>query len=640
MYRSIQWICWIIMLAIPFNGKSQNISGLLQHKGISFTVQAYYGNFIKEVNGAKHPGIQTSRWVTNIDQSRGATYKGKKYLPSDFNGQLKSYFDAIELISINGKAEFKIGTINQIRTTDFTNFYNLGPGEISYSLLTSIGQNEIMTISSLQISGGQLSGVEKLWKQIDILEEKELLIKKEKEAQEKERQRQEIEKKNREGDFKNGLAKNEEAKQQKSNGIGGGFTNTKNNGNNHNQDNTKQNTTGSSSHSFKSEEAANNNISNTPVSQGVGKDNAGNYYEKFSDGSYKKISREVFEEIQRNKAKEKSEAIAAMQQIKADSLRSIQQSKLQANREREQQMQEITNQKIDGTISSFYAASQVRSASQSLQSKSQLNGNYNSIQELEKEFQQKMRGISSDVDNLIQARNQVMQSSTKMFFSDADAKGQALGQIAALAGTMIGQAAAEREAKLAKEKLIAQRDAEIAKMEQKKKDARKDLRVKFFETFPEGGLPLTQHSTLFERVWFYFYQLNKTELTEEKASIKVSNLFPVDRYNDGSWIFKNQLLEKIFGKSLESSSSYLIGYFADTVAASQARNSLIEGAKSLGINPNFVNVRGLINNTTVSSDKFWGIEKSNNQNSKETTAQKVDEWGNPIINKNTIKKKN
>jgi hypothetical protein len=196
--------------------------------------------------------------------------------------------------------------------------------------------------------------------------------------------------------------------------------------------------------------------------------------------------------------------------------------------------------------------------------------------------------------------------------------------------------AAERRAKKA---LREQREAAEANLIKLEKANRLELRKKLFSQFPDGGLPLSSHPVDTNELYFFSYVFNTNTINDDYTTITLSNVFPIAKYNDGTWLFKNRLISELT-KSVTGSPITLMGYYTTRQMAEEMRNTFIDLAKSskMGIKDFQYKGKPATSESKTNVD-YWG--NGTNENSKQNTSEtnvnnsspqseKIDFWGNPI----------
>lgn len=376
-------------------------------------------------------------------------------------------------------------------------------------------------------------------------------------------------------------------------------------------------------------------------------DNRGKYYQKDANNNYKEISYNQYQQAKNNDLKIKQDQAKAANEANNARILKEYQDKAKASEDalfRNMNSNPIAvEQKWASQQQSFYAAQSLSDARNSVANNSRLTGNFNSVKEIEAEFNQKYRSINQDVENLKTAKNEKLQADYNTLFYDADEKGKALGQLAVGIGSLINEASAAREARKAKEALEAQRRAETAKIEEKKRLARIEIRKKLFSQFPDGGLPLSSHNIQVDEVYFFSYGFDNSTIDKESPVLFLTNLFPMAKYGDGTWPFKSGIMNEISKTGMQGSLT-IMGYYTTLALAEQMRTSF----KALSEKSGFVIKEVTYNGkkaTAAGNGKtdFWGneVKTSASGNISKEAQNGTDFWGNPLRPnaKDTVSKK-
>lgn len=353
--------------------------------------------------------------------------------------------------------------------------------------------------------------------------------------------------------------------------------------------------------------------STTASTPEFGKGPDGNYYRKGADGKYKQISTEEYQSLKSQRTSATGGSAGATggptkQQQDAQLLASTQQ-KLQAMTDdfyaKQAESQRKAEQFSANMLQSYYAAEAVRTGKASLKEASSLTGSYNTVEELEAEFDQKYASISAEVENLTQARNQQLQSAYNSLYSDASASSQAIGQAATQLGSYLNNIRAEKEERRAKEELQRQRNEQKARIEARKREALIALRKGFFNEFPDGGVPLSGHKVTVNELYFFSYVFDKNKIDAGPASVKVSNVFPIARYGDGTWPFKNNVVGDVKKAAAGEGPVTLVGYYATKEMADNMRTSFLNLASRSQIAVKDIAYKGKKAASGAATD-FWG----------------------------------
>lgn len=357
-----------------------------------------------------------------------------------------------------------------------------------------------------------------------------------------------------------------------------------------------------------------------------GKGPDGNYYRKGADGKYKQISTEEYQQLKQQKAGASGGGSTSggltKQQQDAQLLANTQQ-KLQSMTDdfyaRQAESQRKAEQFSANLAQSFYAAEAIRSGKANLANASSLTGNYSSVEELEAEFAQKYASISGEVENIANARNQQLQATYNAFYSDASASDKAIGQAATQIGSYINNMRAEKEEQRAKEELRRQREEQRARIEARRKEAMIQLRKGFFNEFPDGGVPLSGHKVVTNELYFFSYVFDKTKIDAGPASVKVSNVFPIARYGDGTWPFKNNVVADVKKAAAGEGPVTLVGYYTTKEMADNMRTSFLNLASRCQITAKDIAYKGKKSSGGTATD-FWGNAPKKTKAAGDSTA--------------------
>ncbi|RXK85307.1 ATP synthase subunit B family protein [Filimonas effusa] len=354
--------------------------------------------------------------------------------------------------------------------------------------------------------------------------------------------------------------------------------------------------------------AAGTTTTSTASAPDLGKGPDGKYYRKTENGTYQQISYEVYQSLKQQKAAAgKSAATTTTTQNNAQTLAATQQQ-LQAMTNnffnQQAEMQRQSEQRIALGMQSYYAAEAVRNGKDNLNNLSRLSGSYNSVEELEEEFNQKYYSINSEVESLNEARNQQLQASYNYYYNNGSETDKAIGQAAVAIGGLINNMRAEKEKREAKEALQRQREQARAEIEARKKAALLQLRKTFFSQFPDGGVPLSSHTVTVSELHFFSYTFNNEHINQATPVVAVSNVFPIARYGDGTWPFKTAVVNDV-KKTGAQGAVTLVGYYASKEMADQMRASFLSLAKKCQISVKDISYKGKKAAGAAGAD-FWG----------------------------------
>src|SRR5690554_1422768 len=339
-------------------------------------------------------------------------------------------------------------------------------------------------------------------------------------------------------------------------------------------------------------------------------DGAGGYYQRTSGGA-ERIDKRTYEQNVLNKTMDN------IRQQQAES------------RQRDEQFK----QDWDNFSTSFYAKA---NAEEGLRDASRLDGNYETIEELNAAFSQKLRDIRVMGSELQQASTQAIQAYSTTL-SNANPSGYDYSGTVSMLGALGSAIAANSEAKKAREELQRERDRQEAEIKARQLQALLAIRSEIGKAFEEGGMPLSSHKVDAPVLYLFAYQNNKTDWNKnQEIPMAISNVIPVYRYSDGSYPYTSNVKRTFENAGITNPA--LVGYFTNKKEAERYRNSLIDVAPNAKfiLKDIQVKVKEQSTNTNVTSSNvdFWGNAANKDKPKKETKETETDFWGQPT-NKTT-----
>jgi hypothetical protein len=373
--------------------------------------------------------------------------------------------------------------------------------------------------------------------------------------------------------------------------------------------------------------------------KGLVRDENGNFWVKLPNGTLAQLDDEQNADFKIAYAKSqadnaKSNAETAKREREQQIQNQIDQLKLdQENRaKRASQVQQDLNSVSNVLIQNFYQGEAARQGWDKIYELSIMSGNYQSVNQIEQIYRSNYTQISQEANSISNARwgNFTNGIATLKTISDPMAAGIGGGVLAV--GTMISSANADKKEREAKERLLAERNEAIFQFKTK----RKNIRMRIFDDFPEGGTPLEQHKITSPDVYFIAYYIDTSTLFEEKPKIIVSYVFSIPKERDGSYMFKSSLMKKV--KNTFGMNAIIVGYFIQESVASDLRGKLIELATLADYEIQEVQLK-FKTSTDVNnegSNDFWGLSEqpkipqssevrtnnNNNKNNKSIKKQK------------------
>lgn len=217
------------------------------------------------------------------------------------------------------------------------------------------------------------------------------------------------------------------------------------------------------------------------------------------------------------------------------------------------------------------------------------------------------------------------------------------------------QALAEEQAE--KERLAAEEEenerirteqammrAEAERLENERIAAERTFRMNsrnnIFSAFKEADIPLSNSKIEANKLYYFMYAYDNTNLAGDNFVVYLSAPFEIDRFGDGTWPYKKNVMNEI--AQLTPYQEVLHGYYTTMEEARQMYNSfsqLLSNTQTV-IKP--VNYKGKISTAASNTGKntnFWGETAAKEEPDAatkpksvpvENKAQEYDFWGNPI----------
>lgn len=354
----------------------------------------------------------------------------------------------------------------------------------------------------------------------------------------------------------------------------------------------------------------------------------GGYYHKGADGKFRQVSAEEYQKAKSDLAASNNKAGApAEKQMTAEEINAKVDKLFSDARERDAAMDAKISRFGDMIRQNFYYAEAIRNGKQNLAELSTLSGNYNSIEQLQAEFNEKYYAINGQVRQLEDARNAKLNNAVSNSFNGSSTE-QAIGQGVALIGNIFNSAKASKEAKEAKEALRIAKEKQEKEIIAAKQRARVEMRNQLLKSFPNGGTPLTAHKITAPEVYMFGYVIDPASINNEMANVTVSNVFPIAQYSDGTYPLKTSVSNKL--KGIAQGNVVLIGFYGDKNAAEQMRNSFISLAQKSELNVTQFSLKTIGGNragTATATGDFWETG-GKTKVPADTAKKKTDFWNN------------
>jgi hypothetical protein len=359
----------------------------------------------------------------------------------------------------------------------------------------------------------------------------------------------------------------------------------------------------------------------------------GSHYIKRADGSTHQTTKQAYDQISQASAKKVEERERQGQQVQMEKEKEAQaqqnfqnqMSELTRKQQEYQREQEAISQRASSVTQAF-AAGQRADNSLNAARKASLSQSYNSIEELENDFRQQMAIVNQETSNYSQisaAAASAYIDATGNYGTSYDAS---INQGLKLISGIASDARAAKAKKEAQERLRAEREAQLAEIENKRKAAIFGLRQKMFTVFAEGKLPLESNNVKQNEVFVFAYIAQKENLSiQESGAIAISNVITVKKMDDGSFPYKSTIVNNL--KKFGSGNVTIVGYYLDGGQAEEMHNKFSELAAKSGLQIKPFSYNPVKEESEGGTD-FWetGAKADERPKPKITNTKKADFW--------------
>jgi hypothetical protein len=353
----------------------------------------------------------------------------------------------------------------------------------------------------------------------------------------------------------------------------------------------------------------------------------GKYYHKDGD-NVQEVSYDDYMALKKQRADQKT-----AQQTNANKLTPGQQqkavddmmTKIKADQARDQKMWDDINKKSELRSKAFAAGAQVSEAKEALKENSNLNGNYQSVEQLMADFNQKMASVSNMTTDLESKRNTQVNAAVDANFYEPEM--QTYGEGIKLIGSIVNSAKEAKERKEAQARLKAQKEASLAAIKAEETRLLTGIRIDLFKRFKEGSLPLSSTKVQAQTIYYFAYAYNPAQLGNKQATLFISNVFAVDRYSDGTWPFKNTIVNDL--SKLTPYTEIIHGYYLDKAEAESMRQGMMDiFVKTGGSTTAFAYKGKASSGSKGGSTDFWESGKKTTDTLQKKQVKKDDFWNN------------
>jgi hypothetical protein len=357
----------------------------------------------------------------------------------------------------------------------------------------------------------------------------------------------------------------------------------------------------------------------------------GKYYRRGADGKPKEISYDEYQALKREKAallqKANTPVVDPQAKREADQKAlDATMAKIKKDQADDAAMWKDIDHKLDLNRQAFQASDAREAAKENVKEVTRMTGNYGSVDQLMLDFNNRMSQLNSAMNDLTEKRNAAVNASVDANFNGA---GEAqYGEAVKAIGGFVNMMKADKEKKQAQADLRAQKDAMLRHMEAEEKRMLAEMRSDLFSRFKEGSLPLSSSKVEANTIYYFIYSYDPAQISSYSPTLYVSNIFPVDRYSDGTWPFKTAITSQV--AKLTPYSEVLHGYYTNPDEAVAMRNALQNVFTQSGGRILTVSYKGKKSSgATSGSTDFWETGKQTpGSTSKEAKPVKKDDFWN------------
>lgn len=350
-------------------------------------------------------------------------------------------------------------------------------------------------------------------------------------------------------------------------------------------------------------------------------------YMKRADGSinqttevaYTKISQASDEQQKKTQINKQNEVDA---QIQNQQRLSETMNEIKAKQEAAKKLENDLVEKTTKVTQSFMLNSQAENSLNAARETS-LNNIYNSVEELNADFNRQMQIINQETNNFSQTKTEAMSNyidATGNYGTSYD--GAINSSMKAFAG-VFSDIKADKIKKEEQARLRAEREAQIAAIESRRKAAIFGLRKKLFDTFHDGKLPLESSNVKQSEVYIFAYIGSKENLLmEERGSLSVSSIFTVQKSDDGSFPYKSMVASNL--KKFGNGNITIVGYYLNESQAKEMQATFVNWATKSNIHVSSFNyISPKKENSNTATTDFWetGNKITPKQEQKTSTAK-------------------
>jgi len=298
-------------------------------------------------------------------------------------------------------------------------------------------------------------------------------------------------------------------------------------------------------------------------------------------------------------------------------------------------LNKIVDKGVDQISRSYYQSQQLSTIGKDINNNRNLEGHFNSVEELEAEFDKKYLALTQAMNKYAAQQQDNYNSNMNYYNTQTSGIDKDLGVAVNGIASAISANQAAKDRKKAQQELIRQKERIEAEIKAEKLAMRQQMRKEIVSMFPEGSVPMTKHRLKINTVYLFFYSYNNDYLEQDHPVFAVSNIFTIDRYQDNTWPLESSIRKK-FAKLPLKESTVLVGYYTAEEYAQEAKDAFMRMAKKSEISIDDLEYIGKINpKASGSSSDFWGVSVNQANTTNDTIPtpipeKKADFWGAPV----------
>lgn len=199
---------------------------------------------------------------------------------------------------------------------------------------------------------------------------------------------------------------------------------------------------------------------------------------------------------------------------------------------------------------------------------------------------------------------------------------QAVGLVGEILGD-IAENARRKEAYLAQQREEQVERDRIAEENRQKKIKKIALHTNYITTVKDAKLPLSSDELNEETIYYFAFNVDKTALATTTPTINLTGIFPIAKYNDGTWPYTANI-KKELSIVLKNTDVVLNGYYNNRTEAEADFAIFKESLEKLNFTINSFEYKGKTKEVNSKNDDIWN-DTDNKKNIKSTVTNE-DFW--------------